>query len=232
MKKWIIDKESKLIQVLSGRSNAYLLQSGSKSVLIDTGKKNVRTKLTRNLKKLGIVQIDFLILTHTHFDHCQNAAYIQKEFKASIIVSKNAKRQISDGFSPLPKGTTAYYRKLIELANRLGEQGISFEPFSANEYIDAETILKLGSTSLELFPTPGHSSDSISIQVNHQYAIVGDTLFGVIPGSVFPPFADQPHRLSEQWEKLYDTGCTIFLPGHGRPIARKLLKKCLFKIDQ
>jgi glyoxylase-like metal-dependent hydrolase (beta-lactamase superfamily II) len=61
--------------------------------------------------------------------------------------------------------------------------------------------------------------------VDEHIAIVGDTLFGVLPNSVYPPFRDCHEELVKSWGKLLETGCALFLPGHGRPIIRKLLEK-------
>ena len=36
--------------------------------------------------------------------------------------------------------------------------------------------------------TPGHSPGSLSVVVDDEVALVGDTVFGVFRGSVFPPF--------------------------------------------
>jgi glyoxylase-like metal-dependent hydrolase (beta-lactamase superfamily II) len=55
-------------------------------------------------------------------------------------------------------------------------------------------------------------------------ALVGDTVFGVFRGSVFPPFADDVGVLIESWDKLLKTGSKIFLPGHGVEKSRKELQ--------
>ncbi|MBN2339447.1 MAG: Zn-dependent hydrolase, partial [Acidobacteria bacterium] len=73
--------------------------------------------------------------------------------------------------------------------------------------------------------TPGHTSGSVSIIVEGEIALVGDAMFGILPGSVFPPFADDPGQLMASWGKLLDTGCSLFLPAHGSAIGRSLLQK-------
>lgn len=230
MTEWLLHNKSKIIQVLSGRSNVYLIQSGTNSILIDTGKKNVRTALVSKLKKLGVTNLNWLILTHTHFDHCQNAAFLKKEFNARIIVSKRAEQSIKQGYTPLPSGTNAFSKIILNFGKKLGATKFSYETFKVDNFINSETILEDKTLNIRILPTPGHSSDSISIVVNNEIAFVGDTLFGIFPNSVFPPYANEPQQLSMQWEKLYDTGCSVFLPGHGRPIPKKLLKKCLLKL--
>lgn len=50
-------------------------------------------------------------------------------------------------------------------------------------------------------------------------------VFGVFPGSIFPPFADNEGLMVESWKKLLDTGCKIFLPAHGSERSRELVQK-------
>jgi len=56
-------------------------------------------------------------------------------------------------------------------------------------------------------------------------AFVGDTMFGIFPGSVFPPFAEDPRQLINSWGQLLDTGCSLFLPSHGSANTRELVQK-------
>jgi glyoxylase-like metal-dependent hydrolase (beta-lactamase superfamily II) len=54
---------------------------------------------------------------------------------------------------------------------------------------------------------------------------VGDTLMGTFPYSIFPPFAEDIRTMILSWNKLLNTQCKLFLPGHGNPIKRSLLEK-------
>jgi glyoxylase-like metal-dependent hydrolase (beta-lactamase superfamily II) len=54
-------------------------------------------------------------------------------------------------------------------------------------------------------------------------AVAGDSIIGTMPGSPFPPFADDVDELMMSWKKLLGTGCQTFLPGHGRPVSREQL---------
>ena len=85
---------------------------------------------------------------------------------------------------------------------------------------------------IELIATPGHSDDSISVIVNNEIGLVGDTMFGVFKSSIFPPFADNPDEMVESWEKLFDTNCHTFLPGHGSEIKKELLGREMVKYSR
>ena len=229
MRKWILNNGTKIHRILGGRSNVYLIQCHTRNVLVDTGKNGSGKKLLNILHKRGIQRIDWLILTHTHFDHCQNAALLQKKFNCQIRVSGKARTLIQNGYAPLPAGTNKLSTLIRSIGIHIGSRRFSFESFAVEEYIDDPKTIESGTIRVELIPTPGHSADSMCIVVNNEIALVGDTLFGILPNSVFPPFADDPLLLKQQWRKLLDTGCHTFLPGHGGPITKTLLERCLQK---
>lgn len=63
-------------RVLKGRSNVYLIERGDALILVDTGKSNVGKALINLVADQAdeAGKLKYLILTHTHFDHCGNAA--------------------------------------------------------------------------------------------------------------------------------------------------------------
>ena len=69
MRIWETTSGNKIIQILSGRSNVFLLTNGEKNILIDTSPKLMWNTLVKRLKQLNVNRIDYLILTHTHYDH-------------------------------------------------------------------------------------------------------------------------------------------------------------------
>lgn len=229
MKKWVLNNGTKIYKVLAGRSNVYLIQCHTKNVLVDTSKTGSREKLLTNLHKIGISRIDWLILTHTHFDHCQNAAWLQQKLGGQIMVSGKARSFIHEGYQPLPEGTTFFSKQIVKIGKQIGSSGFSFTPFKVEEFINSHQTIETGTIRMEFIPTPGHSADSMCITINDEIALVGDTMFGILPNSVFPPFANDVNLLKQQWKKLLKTGCHTFLPGHGLPISRMLLEHCLSK---
>ena len=61
-----------IYQVLEGRSNSFLVNSGNNYLLIDTGRKNSWGRLNIRIGKiLGENELSGLMLTHTHFDHVE-----------------------------------------------------------------------------------------------------------------------------------------------------------------
>jgi glyoxylase-like metal-dependent hydrolase (beta-lactamase superfamily II) len=226
MNKWILKNKIQIFQVLKGRSNAYLICAPKGNVLIDTGKLSNQNQLLRNitaiLKPNSLV--DILILTHTHFDHCQNAQSLKEKYNCKILISNKEAEFAKTGNTPLPKGTNLYTKIISALGNKFAGKNYSYTPFQADSTIETNANLQLFGSDIDIIATPGHSAGSISIIVNHEIALVGDTLFGIFKNTIYPPFADNSKLLIESWAKLLTTPCQTFLPGHGKPIKRSLLE--------
>jgi glyoxylase-like metal-dependent hydrolase (beta-lactamase superfamily II) len=125
----------------------------------------------------------------------------------------------------LPSGTFLPTRAIAALGRLVGRRHFGYAPFVPDMEVDDGFHFSGGHADIRLVATPGHSPGSISITVDGEVAIVGDAIFGVLKRSVFPPFADDVQTMVHSWNTLLHTGCSLFLPGHGKEIVRDRLMK-------
>jgi hydroxyacylglutathione hydrolase len=227
MKNWKTDKGTQIHRLLSGRSNVYLIIKDNDLILVDTGMPSAFSRLCRILHSLNfsIDSIKTLVLTHTHFDHCRSAKRIQEISGCQIIVSCEASECIQKGYTRLPKGTLFITGVLSKMGNYIGKRGFGYKPFRADVTVNGE----LSMAGIKIMETKGHSDDSISVIVDDEIAIVGDTMIGTFRNSIFPPFADNIPEMVQSWRTLLETGCKIYLPGHGNAIGRTLIEANLLR---
>ena len=222
-----------IYQVLNGRSNSFLISNQSNSILVDTGRKNSWETLTLQIDKfLGKNNLSNLILTHTHFDHAENASKIKEKYDSKIILHGIEAEHLKMGNAPLPKGNNGVTRFLIDVIGKKMESHYSYEPVDPDILIDENYSLNNLGFNVDIIHTPGHSNGSISVIIDNSIALVGDTLFGVFGNSVYPPFADDTKILIKSWKKLLNTHCSLFIPGHGKEINRKLLESQYYKYSK
>jgi hydroxyacylglutathione hydrolase len=211
--------------VLRGRSNVFLLAGNGMNILIDTSPGYKWKKLITSLKKLSIKNIDLLILTHTHFDHAANAKRIKDEFGAKVIVNKRESDFLMKGENPMIHGTVAPFRFLVRLIAPIILKKIKYEGCGSDILVDHKLDLKEYGLNAYILHTPGHSVGSQSIIVDDELALAGDSMFGIFPGSIFPPFADNEDEMISSWGMLLQTNCRLFLPSHGTSNSRELVLK-------
>jgi len=216
-------KGSQIYQILSGKNNVYLVHSGADWILVDSGLSRFYPKLKHRLQKLLPPKAPLsLFLTHTHYDHTQNAHALKEDFNCRIIVSKQENEFTKLGRSPLPKGTNLFAKLVVFLGESVGKSQTGFAPFQSDIVVDKDSHF---SSSVKIILTPGHTIGSQSLIVDDELAFVGDAMFGVFKNSIFPPFADDIPTMIQSWKKLQNSGCDVFYPGHGRKINKSELSK-------
>ena len=209
--------------LFAGRCNCYLVEKNNKTILVDTSLKIHQNLLRKKIKKYQATRsgIDYLLLTHTHYDHAANAAMVKNEFKSKLIVHSEEAGYVENGRSNLPDGTNLFTRFIVWLGrNVLSESAFDFAPAIVDIRIDDMYDFPEEDWNIRIMHSPGHSGGSVSMIVDDEVAIAGDNIFGIFSHSIFPPFADDIETMMDSWRKLLDTNCKIFLPGHGKPITK------------
>jgi hydroxyacylglutathione hydrolase len=225
MKEWVTKSGYKVIQILSGRSNVFLLTNGKINILVDTSVSRLWPKLQRQLDKLNIKTIDYLILTHAHFDHAANANKIKAKYKSTVIIHKDDAICLSKGDAIIPKGTTFITKPMVNMLSKFISPSLfKFEPCMPDIMVDSYYELKEIGFNAYVTHTPGHTNGSLSVIIDDEIAIVGDTMFGVFKWSVFPPFSADKDLMIKSWGRLLETNCSLFMPSHGTEISRSLVQ--------
>jgi hydroxyacylglutathione hydrolase len=225
MKEWVTKSGYKVIRILSGRSNVFLLTNGKINILVDTSVSRLWPKLQRQLDKLNIKTIDYLILTHAHFDHAANANKIKAKYKSTVIIHKDDAICLSKGDAIIPKGTTFITKPMVNMLSKfISPSLIKFEPCMPDIIVDSDYKLNEIGFNAYLTHTPGHTNGSLSVIIDDEIAIVGDTMFGVFKWSVFPPFSADKDLMIKSWGRLLETNCSLFMPSHGTENSRSLVQ--------
>lgn len=228
MKCWFVQNETAVYQILGGRCNVYLVCRGDSSILIDTIWKDSRPWLRVALKNLGFDNrrsLTALFLTHAHFDHAGNAAWVQQQYHPKVIIQQADASFLRAGLSAPIDSSHRLLHLIIAQLLAMKSQPIG-RYSAANPDIVFENRLDLTQLGIDAYlqHTPGHTDGSASLVVGNEIAIVGDTMHGVFPGNAFPPFLTDRQKLLASWKVLLETNCEVFLPSHGKAISRELLE--------
>jgi hydroxyacylglutathione hydrolase len=214
-----------IIQILSGRSNVFLLSKEETNILVDTSPSSKRKKLFRALEKLRINHIEYLLLTHSHYDHCDNATALKEKFGCKIMIHKAEESNLVTGIMSEPKGTNFFTGFIVNCFAALMRKKMRSVPCNPDIVIEDNYNFSQAGLNARIIHTPGHSPGSVSLIVDNETAIAGDTIFGVFRKKVFPPYAADTDELLKSWKKLLDTGCAVFLPSHGYSRSWQQLNK-------
>jgi glyoxylase-like metal-dependent hydrolase (beta-lactamase superfamily II) len=167
---------------------------------------------------MGIASMDLLVLTHAHHDHAGNAAAVKETFGCRVLVHQQGEDFLVRGRSPMVRATGPISKLMMACFGRFVLPKLRYPPCIPDIVAEERYDFKADGLDIAVIHTPGHTACSLSVIVDGEVALVGDTLFGVFKKSVMPPFANDMVQLKESWRKLLDSGCSVFLPGHGKPV--------------
>jgi len=226
MRQWVTRGGHSIHQVMGGAWNVYALTRGEDMILVDTGRRyrwGTLYNRIENLRFRGSPRA--LILTHTHFDHAENACRLRETYPLKVIVHASEMEYLRTGNSPLPHGAILPTIVLMLLARSLAKPRFEYRGVQGDIAVDDRLDLDPLGFEGYILHTPGHSRGSMSIIVQDTIALVGDTVSGIFPGSVFPPYADDVPLMVDSWRRLLETPCERFLAGHGHEVHRSLLER-------
>jgi hydroxyacylglutathione hydrolase len=188
----------RMIPVGPIQENTFLFRrdGSDRALIVDPGEE--APKLLGLIEELG-VQLDGILLTHTHFDHVGAVAPIAKATGAEVWVPEIEKGVLADINSYVP----------------WAEFG-PFEGWEAEHTLTGGERLELAGFEIDVLFTPGHSPGHVTFHVADEAAVFsGDVLFQGSVGRTDLPGGD-PRVLMETLRTLAESlpDETTVYPGH------------------
>lgn len=181
----------KSMQVGELATNCYILIDDveKKAAVIDPG--DEADRILAEVKGLD-AQVEYILLTHGHYDHIGAVARLHEALPRTKVYLHKADSR-GTGFHVVP------------LADQVADL----------KYYDDGDALKLGSLTIRVIHTPGHTPGGVTLQVGDAL-FTGDTLFaGSMGRSDFP--GGNTRQLFASLKKLARLeGDFQVLPGHDR----------------
>ena len=144
------------------------------------------------------LELKYLFLTHSHWDHMADAYLFQKKLSLSIWVDpKDAPNLEKPGSDKLP---------LM----------MAIEGVKADHFFEEGKEISIGNIKMKVIATPGHSPGGVSLYCEKQKILFsGDTLFRGTMGNISFPTSSP----KDMWTSLKKLSTlppdTVVLPGHG-----------------
>ena len=160
---------------------AFLIDDGKTSILYDTGFGFTGYAVAENIKKyLGDRSLDYIFLTHSHYDHALGSAYILRHYpNAKVVAGKYAvdifKR---DGAK----------RVMKELDSKFAQTcGVSDYDFLGDELrvdiaVDDGDIVCAGDMTFTVFYLPGHTRCCVAYYFEKEGLLLSNETLGVYDG--------------------------------------------------
>ena len=196
-------------------TNSYLVKTNKGYILIDTGYSINRKDLEKQLKDAGCTprNLKLILITHGHFDHTGNCAFLRKKYGAKIAMHKGDLKMVETGDMFYNKNIiTRTLRKIMLFFLMRG----TFEKFTPDILIEVEQDLTPYGLEAKIIHIPGHSKGSIGILTTNNDLICGDLLTNIKKPQKNTLIENQ-EELDASVEQITSLEIDMFYPGHGKP---------------
>ena len=138
-------------------SNSYLLTDGTGAIVIDPGTIG-SARIIEAIRSRGLT-LDYIFLTHEHFDHCAGANALLDSSSAQLWCSSECSILIQDE----RRNYSAFWL-----------EGQSFRVKAADHCVSHREQLQWQGHTIYFYLTPGHSKGCITIRIDDDALFTGD----------------------------------------------------------
>lgn len=179
-------------------TNCYLItdEATGKMAVLDPGA--VIPELDEAIEQGGRENVDYILLTHGHFDHIGAAEYYKNLTRASIVIGEE----------------DAAFTQDNELSMGMLYSSYGIKPFHADHKVKNGERFSLGKTEFLVLHTPGHTCGSCCY-VTDGAIFTGDLLMCMSIGRTDFPTGDYEQMKASLQEVASLAGDYRIYPGHG-----------------
>ena len=189
-------------------SNTFLLIDGEHCIVIDPGSKEQIE--VRDYMELHGLTLDYIILTHEHFDHCWGVNFLKELYPdAQLVATRLCAEWV---MKPWNYFNQMYYNS--DKMFRIEHVHILVE--------DIGCVMKWDETPIKFVKTPGHTDKGMCVEIGG-CLFTGDTVLYKTKPFLKKRYGASKVELKRSIEYLYNTylGDTKVYPGHGEPFMLK-----------
>lgn len=169
----LIEQSCKLaggLYLLGGKQSLVYLVRGEESMIIGGGMSWIAPQLEEQLARfeIGAAEIKYLVIQHSHFDHCGAVPYLKRRFPGLKVLATGAAKNI------LSKPKVISY---IELVNRLiidayglqdqyEKMNLKVDAIEIDAVVDGSSVIDLGGgLEVRFIEVPGHSVCAVAVYI-------------------------------------------------------------------
>ncbi|MBP1764285.1 MAG: beta-lactamase domain protein [Firmicutes bacterium] len=228
----------RIIEVTAGKGgNAYLLMGDKKTALLECGMAYCGAALIGNIRQiLQQKPLDYILITHSHYDHVGALPYIKKEWPGLKVLGAEYARKVFQS------------RTALKTIKQLSRQAAKhFHAGDIEEYDDAlmkldhsisdGDVLDLGGLRIKVIETLGHTKCSLSFLINNDILFASEsTGYMNMTGEITPCFLTSCSEAIKSIKKCQAINPRFIIPSHLRLTDKcdtfNYWEKCLAAVEE
>lgn len=161
---------------------AFLLMTEEKSAVVDAGFSFTAKPMVEKMKaELGDRPLDYILLSHSHYDHISGASEMKKEWpEAKIVSAEHAakvfeKKNVMKTIAKLNRSAAFYFRRNPFFRCDLSK-------IRTDIIVKDGDVIDMGSEKVEIIGAPGHTKDSLAFWCRNEEILISCETMGVLSG--------------------------------------------------
>lgn len=205
--------------------SAFLLDDGKTSILYDTGFGFTGFKVAENIKAiLGDRPLDYIFLTHSHYDHALGSAYILRYYPDAKVVAGKYAVSIFQR-----EGAKKTMRELdAKIAEKCGVTDYEFlgEELRVDIPVDDGDIIEAGDMSFQVLNLPGHTRCCVGYYCREKGLLLSNETLGVFDGekTIVPSYLVSYQDSISSIERVEKLGVRYILAPHYGILSKEQTK--------
>lgn len=184
----MIDINISDVRVHPGDSG-FLVDDGETSILYDSGFAFTGEGMVGKIKEqIGDRKLDFIFLTHSHYDHVLGALYAMREWPDAKVVAGEYAAKIFD--KPSAKAVMRKLDKNFAITCGAGSYDDLIDELRVDITVKNGDIINAGNMSYKVIDLPGHTKCSVGFYLIENKLLLSSETLGIYAGNgiVLPSF--------------------------------------------
>lgn len=175
------------VRILPGDSG-FLLDDGKTSILFDTGFGFNGYRMAEKVKELlGERKLDYIFLSHSHYDHVLGAPYVLRFYPEAVVVAGEYAATIFA--KPTARNIMRNLDRKYADTCGIGEYEDLIDDLKVDVTVNDGDEIKCGDMTFSVISLPGHTKDSIAFYLQEKKFLLGsETLGGYFGNDTYLPF--------------------------------------------
>jgi glyoxylase-like metal-dependent hydrolase (beta-lactamase superfamily II) len=162
-------------------SDAYLLITKEKAALIDSGFSFCAGQMIENIEKeLNGRNLDYVLLTHSHYDHASGSPYCKAHFLGVKIIAGVYAEKIFA--KPSALAIMAEMNESVAKDYGVNSYEDRLNELSVDQVVGEGDVIDMGGVTLEVIEAPGHTKCSIAFYIPEEKMLISCETMGVYAG--------------------------------------------------
>lgn len=168
------------VRAVKGDS-AFLIDDGTTSILYDTGFAFTGYAVADNVKRvLGERPLDFIFLTHSHYDHALGSAYVKKRYPCAKIVAGEYAAKIFA--KPTARAVMRELDQKCAFSHGVTQYEDLIDALEVDLSVKDGDEIRAGDMTFSVVSLPGHTKCSVGFYLRENKLLLGTETLGVWAG--------------------------------------------------